>query len=60
MVNDMILKELRKKEFKNGVVYLLETYDGYQIEVTDTFLPYYTKAEIDTGAACGQLSIIEE
>ena len=41
-----MLKELRKKEFKNGVVYSLETNDGYLIEVTDTFLPYYTKDAI--------------
>jgi len=38
-----MLKEIKKREFTNGVVYLLETHDGYQIEVTDTFLPYYTK-----------------
>lgn len=35
--------EKRKKSFANGVVYLLETEDGYPIETTDTFLPYYTK-----------------
>ena len=38
-----MLKEIRKREFANGVVYMLETEDGYPIEVTDTFLPYYTK-----------------
>ncbi len=37
------MKEIKKKEFANGVVYLLETDDGYPVEVTDTFLPYYTK-----------------
>jgi adenine C2-methylase RlmN of 23S rRNA A2503 and tRNA A37 len=37
------MKELRSKCFKNGVVYALETKDGYLIEVTDTFLPFYTK-----------------
>lgn len=37
------MRELKRKEFANGVVYLLETFDGYPIEVTDTFLPYYTK-----------------
>lgn len=41
-----MLKEIKKKEFANGVVYLLETEDGYPIEVTDTFLPYYTKNAI--------------
>ena len=34
---------LRKKRFANGVVYALRTADGYPLEVTDTFLPYYTK-----------------
>ncbi len=38
-----MLKELRKKEFANGTVYALETDDGYPLEVTDTFLPFYTK-----------------
>lgn len=41
-----MLKEIDKKEFANGVVYLLETHDGYPVEVTDTFLPYYTKDAI--------------
>lgn len=40
------MKEIKKKEFANGVVYLLHTDDGYPIEVTDTFLPYYTKDAI--------------
>lgn len=38
-----MLKEKSKKSFANGVVYLLETEDGFPVEVTDTFLPYYTK-----------------
>ena len=38
-----MLKEIRNRSFANGKVYLLETQDGYRIEVTDTFLPYYTK-----------------
>lgn len=37
------MKELRNKKFTNGIVYCLETYDGFLIETTDTFLPYYTK-----------------
>lgn len=37
------MKEIRRKEFSNGAVYALQTYDGYPIEVTSTFLPYYTK-----------------
>jgi 23S rRNA (adenine2503-C2)-methyltransferase len=35
--------EVRKKEFANGIVYAFRTDDGYLIETTDTFLPYYTK-----------------
>ncbi len=38
-----MLKQLKSKRFANGVVYLLETEDGFKIETTDTFLPYYTK-----------------
>ncbi len=38
-----MLTEIAKKEFANGVVYLLKTEDGHPLEVTDTFLPYYTK-----------------
>jgi len=37
-----MLKEIKSKEFSNGKVYLLNTQDGYPIETTDTFLPYYT------------------
>lgn len=42
-----ILKEVRSKAFSNGVVYALETKDGYPVEVTDTFLPNYTKNAIN-------------
>lgn len=35
-----------KRAFKNGVVYALLTEDGYPVEVTDTFLPFYTKDAI--------------
>ena len=34
------------KSFKNGFVYLLHTKDGYPVETTDTFLPFYTKDAI--------------
>ena len=34
------------KSFKNGSVFLLYTNDEYPVEVTDTFLPYYTKDAI--------------
>jgi adenine C2-methylase RlmN of 23S rRNA A2503 and tRNA A37 len=42
----MALKKVKEKQFRNGIVYALETEDGYPIEVTDTFLPYYTKDAI--------------
>ncbi len=38
-----MLKELKSKEFANGKVYVLHTEDGHPVEVTDTFLPFYTK-----------------
>ena len=41
-----MLKEITHKKFANGVVYLLHTEDGHPIEVTDTFLPFYTKDAI--------------
>lgn len=47
-----MLKLIKKKEFANGVVYLLETEDGYRIETTDTFLPYYTKDAIGRNQNC--------
>ena len=37
------MKIIKKREFSNGIVYAIKTEDGYPIEVTDTFLPYYTK-----------------
>jgi len=37
------LTETRKKTFANGIVYALQTADGYPIEVTDTYLPIYTR-----------------
>ena len=37
------MKEKLHKDFTNGSVYLLHTDDGYPIETTDTFLPFYTK-----------------
>jgi len=40
------LTEKRSKKFANGVVYALETSDGYPVEVTDTYLPFYTKDAI--------------
>jgi 23S rRNA (adenine2503-C2)-methyltransferase len=37
------MKLIRSKQFANGIVYALETDDGYPIETTDTFLPFYTR-----------------
>jgi 23S rRNA (adenine2503-C2)-methyltransferase len=34
---------LRQKDFANGSVFALITPDGFPVEVTDTFLPFYTK-----------------
>jgi len=34
------------RAFRNGVVYALETADGYPLETTDTFLPFYTRDAI--------------
>ena len=48
-----LMKEITKKSFANGVVYLLHTDDGFPIEVTDTFLPIATKDAI--GGGCGML-----
>jgi len=41
-----MFKVIKSKEFKNGNVYALRTEDNYPIEVTDTFLPFYTKDAI--------------
>jgi 23S rRNA (adenine2503-C2)-methyltransferase len=38
---------IKFKEFKNGKVFALKTKDNYPLEVTDTFLPYYTKRAIN-------------
>ncbi len=42
----MTLKLIKTKKFANGEVHLMHTEDGYPIEVTDTFLPAYTKDAI--------------
>jgi 23S rRNA (adenine2503-C2)-methyltransferase len=46
----MILK--KSKAFANGVVHLFETIDGYPVETTDTFLPYYTKDAVGRNQNC--------
>lgn len=40
------MKIIRSKSFANGTVYALRTEDDYPVEVTDTFLPLYTKDAI--------------
>ena len=47
-IDEMVsmLKEVKHRTFSNGTVYLLHTNDGLPVEVTDTFLPFYTKDAI--------------
>jgi adenine C2-methylase RlmN of 23S rRNA A2503 and tRNA A37 len=40
------MKLMRAKKFANGIVYALSLEDGFPVEVTDTFLPFYTKDAI--------------
>lgn len=40
------MKEIKNKFFLNGSVYALQTEGGFPVEVTDTFLPFYTKDAI--------------
>ena len=40
------MKVIKSKSFANGSVYALKTEDGFPVEVTDTFLPFYTKDAI--------------
>jgi 23S rRNA (adenine2503-C2)-methyltransferase len=40
------MKVIKSKSFANGSVYALKTDDGFPVEVTDTFLPFYTKDAI--------------
>ena len=42
-----MLEKVAEKHFANGSVYALRTSDGYLIETTDTFLPFYTKDAIN-------------
>jgi adenine C2-methylase RlmN of 23S rRNA A2503 and tRNA A37 len=42
----------KSKSFANGNVHLFMTDDGYPLEVTDTFLPYYTKDAIGNHQNC--------
>jgi adenine C2-methylase RlmN of 23S rRNA A2503 and tRNA A37 len=44
------MKELKAKHFTNGSVYALRLEDGMPVEVTDTFLPYYTKDAANQGS----------
>lgn len=40
------MKQTKRCVFANGVVYALQTDDGYPVEVTDTYLPFYTRDAI--------------
>ncbi len=46
------MKEKLHRTFTNGTVYLLHTDDGYPIETTDTWLPFYTKDAIGRKQNC--------
>ncbi|HEX2868665.1 MAG TPA: radical SAM protein [Ignavibacteriales bacterium] len=37
------MKIIKSRSFANGKVYALSTQDGFPVETTDTFLPFYTK-----------------
>lgn len=41
-----MLTEVKHRDFANGTVYALKTEDGFLVETTDTFLPFYTKDAI--------------
>lgn len=41
------MQYIKSKKFTNGEVFALESWDNYPVEVTDTFLPYYTKDAIN-------------
>lgn len=42
-----MLTLVKSKSFANGSVYAFKTNDGYLVETTDTFLPYYTQDSIN-------------
>jgi 23S rRNA (adenine2503-C2)-methyltransferase len=46
------MEEIKNKKFDNGIVYLLKTKDNFPVEVTDTFLPFYTKDAIGRKQNC--------
>ena len=46
------MKLIKSKSFANGTVYALNTEDGFPVEVTDTFLPFYTKDAIGRKQNC--------
>lgn len=49
-----MFKLIKSKSFANGMVYALKTEDGYPIEVTDTFLPLYTKYANNNNKLCSE------
>lgn len=48
------MHETRRKEFANGRVFALKTHDGFPVECTDTFLPFYTKDASNQKTNCLQ------
>lgn len=40
------MKIIRHKDFANGSLFAFKTTDHLPVEVTDTFLPFYTKDAI--------------
>lgn len=46
--------ETRRREFANGRVFALKTPDGFPVECTDTFLPFYTKDAANQKTNCLQ------
>lgn len=41
-----MITKINEKNFANGSAFVFKTEDQYMVEVTDTFLPYYTKDAI--------------
>jgi len=44
---DTTLKLVKTKSFANGNVYAFRTEDGFLVETTDTFLPFYTQDSLN-------------
>lgn len=42
----MDYNKIKERSFANGLAYICRTHDDYVMEITDTFLPFYTKDAI--------------